>query len=117
MYHWEDDQEDFLVLSGEALLLVEGEERILEQWDLVHCPAKTNHVILGAGAGPCLVLAVGARVRLDRTELGWLPGRRGRAPPRTRGVERSNTPIRAIAYAAVPAAPPGAPYREGWLPE
>ena len=29
MYHWEADQEDFLVLSGEATLIVEGEERPL----------------------------------------------------------------------------------------
>jgi Cupin domain len=39
MYHWEADQEDFLVLSGEALLVVEGEERPLRQWDFFHCPA------------------------------------------------------------------------------
>src|SRR5918994_251071 len=32
MYHWEADQEDFLVLAGEALLIVEGEERPLRQW-------------------------------------------------------------------------------------
>jgi uncharacterized cupin superfamily protein len=51
MYHWEADQEDFLVLSGEALLIVEGEERPLKQWDFVHCPPRTNHVILGAGDG------------------------------------------------------------------
>ena len=38
MYHWEADQEDFLVLAGEALLVVEGEERPLRQWDFVHCP-------------------------------------------------------------------------------
>ena len=38
MYHWEADQEDFLVLAGEALLIVEGEERPLRQWDFVHCP-------------------------------------------------------------------------------
>ena len=25
MYHWEADQEDFLVLAGEALLIIEGE--------------------------------------------------------------------------------------------
>src|SRR5688500_16430387 len=49
MYHWEADQEDFLVLSGEALLIVEGEERPLRQWDFVHCPAGTKHVIVGAG--------------------------------------------------------------------
>ena len=50
MYHWEADQEDFLVVSGEGLLLVEGEERPLRQWDFVHCPAGTNHIIVGAGA-------------------------------------------------------------------
>ena len=52
MYHWEADQEDFLVLSGEALLLVEGEERPLRQWDFVHCPPETRHMIVGAGRGP-----------------------------------------------------------------
>src|SRR5437762_1387474 len=62
MYHWEADQEDFLVLSGEALLIVEGEERPLKQWDFVHCPPRTNDVILGAGDGPCVDVAVGARI-------------------------------------------------------
>jgi uncharacterized cupin superfamily protein len=61
MYHWEADQEDFLVLAGEALLIVEGEERPLRQWDFVHCPPGTKHVIVGAGDAPCVVLAVGAR--------------------------------------------------------
>ncbi len=42
MYHWEADQEDFLMLAGEAVLIVEGEERPLRQWDFVHCPAGTN---------------------------------------------------------------------------
>src|SRR5215218_3635767 len=61
MYHWEADQEDFLVISGEALLLVEGQERSLRQWDFVHCPPETKHVIVGAGDAPCAVLGVGAR--------------------------------------------------------
>jgi uncharacterized cupin superfamily protein len=61
MYHWEADQEDFLVLAGEALLLVEGQERPLRQWDFVHCPPRTNHIIVGAGDGPCTILAVGSR--------------------------------------------------------
>ena len=43
MYHWETEQEDFLVLSGEALLIVEGQERTLSQWDFVHCPPETRH--------------------------------------------------------------------------
>ena len=61
MYHGEDAQEDFLVLSGECLLLVEGQERLLEAWDFVHCPPWTEHIFVGAGDGPCVVLAVGAR--------------------------------------------------------
>jgi uncharacterized cupin superfamily protein len=62
MYHWEADQEGFFVLSGEALLIVEGEERPLKQWDYVHCPKGTNHVVVGAGSGPSAVLALGARI-------------------------------------------------------
>jgi len=61
MYHAEDAQEGFLVLFGEALLLVEGQERPLRTWDYVHCPPWTAHVIVGAGSAPCVVLAVGAR--------------------------------------------------------
>ncbi len=61
MYHGENAQEDFLVLYGECLLLIEGEERPLRQWDFVHCPAWTEHVFVGAGDGPCAVLMVGAR--------------------------------------------------------
>jgi uncharacterized cupin superfamily protein len=70
MYHWEADQEDFLVLSGEALAIVEGEERSLRQWDLLHCPAGTKHTVVGAGDGPCVVLAVGARVQSTGPEWG-----------------------------------------------
>jgi mannose-6-phosphate isomerase-like protein (cupin superfamily) len=61
MYHEEPGQEGFLVLRGECLLVVEGEERPLRTWDFVHCPPRTKHVILGAGESPALVLAVGAR--------------------------------------------------------
>jgi hypothetical protein len=61
MYHGEDEQEDFLVLSGECLLLVEGHERRLRAWDFVHCPAWTEHVFVGAGDGPCAILAIGGR--------------------------------------------------------
>src|SRR4029077_14627465 len=60
-YHAENDQEDFLVLSGECLLLIEGEERVLRAWDFVHCPPWTEHVFVGAGNGPCAILALGAR--------------------------------------------------------
>ena len=61
MYHWEADQEDFLVVVGEARLIVEGQERSLRKWDFVDCPAHTRHIIVGAGESPCVVLAVGAR--------------------------------------------------------
>ena len=61
MYHRESVQEDFLVLSGEGRLLVEGEERPLKAWDFIHCPPGTDHVFVGAGDGPCTLLAVGSR--------------------------------------------------------
>jgi uncharacterized cupin superfamily protein len=61
MYHRESNQEDFLVLGGECLLIVEGEERQLRAWDLVHCPPGTTHAFVGAGDGPCVILMVGAR--------------------------------------------------------
>jgi len=60
-YHWETEQEDFLVLSGEGLLIVEGQERKLRQWDFVHCPPETRHAFVGAGEGPCVILAVSSR--------------------------------------------------------
>jgi uncharacterized cupin superfamily protein len=61
MYHREDAQEDFLVLSGECIAIVDGQERSLTQWDLLHVPAGVDHAIVGAGTGTSVVLAVGAR--------------------------------------------------------
>ena len=61
-YHAESTQEDFLVLQGECLVLVEGQERTLKAWDFVHCPGGTEHVFVGAGSGPCVILMVGARL-------------------------------------------------------
>ena len=61
LYHSESQQEAFLVLSGECKLLVEGEERLLRAWDFFHCPPGTQHVFVGAGEGPCVVLMAGAR--------------------------------------------------------
>jgi uncharacterized cupin superfamily protein len=66
LYHEEDAQEDFLVLAGECVLVVNGEERPLRAWDFVHSPAGTEHVIVGAGAGPSVVLAVGTRSETER---------------------------------------------------
>jgi uncharacterized cupin superfamily protein len=61
LYHRENQQEDFLVLSGECLLLIEGEERRLGPWDFVHSPPWTEHIFLGAGDGPCVILMTGSR--------------------------------------------------------
>ena len=63
-YHSEPIQEDFLVLYGECIAILEGEERPLHQWDFLHCPAGVEHVFVGAGEGPCAVLMIGSR-RLD----------------------------------------------------
>jgi uncharacterized cupin superfamily protein len=60
-YHWETEQEDFLVLAGAGILVVEGEERPLKQWDFVHCPPKTKHAFVGAGDGPLVLLCASSR--------------------------------------------------------
>lgn len=113
-YHWEADQEDFLVLTGEALLIIEGEERPLRAWDLVHCPAGVRHVILGAGAGPCIVLAVGARDRSTGAEWGAYPV----DPAAVRhhaGVQQETTDP-AEAYEGLPRRKP-VTFDPDWLPE
>jgi uncharacterized cupin superfamily protein len=114
MYHWEADQEDFLVLSGEALLIVEGEERPLRQWDFVHCPPETKHVIVGAGDTSCLMLAVGARDRSTGPDWGGYTVDEA-AQRHGAGVEQDTTDP-TEAYARVPKREPTA-YREGWLPD
>ena len=114
MYHWEVDQEDFLVLAGEALLIIEGDERPLRQWDFVHCPAGTKHVIVGAGDRNCLVLAVGARDRSTGPDWGGYTVDEA-ALRHGAGVEEETTNPEE-AYARFPARQPSA-YREGWLPE
>lgn len=62
-YHSEPVQEDFLVLYGECIAIVDGEERPLRRWDYFHCPAGVPHVFVGAGEGPCAVLMIGSRRR------------------------------------------------------
>jgi uncharacterized cupin superfamily protein len=114
MYHWEVDQEDFLVLAGEALLIVEGEERSLRRWDFVHCPAGTKHTILGAGERPCLVLAVGARDRSTGPDWGGYTVDEA-ALRHGAGVEEETTD-QLQAYAKVPHRKPTR-YCEGWLPD
>jgi uncharacterized cupin superfamily protein len=115
MYHWEVDQEDFLVLAGEALLIIEGEERPLRQWDFVHCPPHASHVIIGAGSSPCVVLAVGARSeRSSGPDWGGYPVDEV-AQRHGAGVEKETNEGR-LAYASVPKREPTT-YRDGWLPD
>jgi uncharacterized cupin superfamily protein len=61
LYHREDDQEDFLVVSGECVAIVEGEERRLQAWDFLHCPPGTEHIFIGAGDAPCVIFMAGGR--------------------------------------------------------
>jgi uncharacterized cupin superfamily protein len=109
VYHGENEQEDFLVLAGDCLLLIEGEERTLKAWDFVHCPAWTEHVFVGAGDGPCAILAVGTRTKgvviYPESELAQRHGA---------GVEkRTSDPDQA--YAGFVKNMPVS-YRAGWLP-
>jgi uncharacterized cupin superfamily protein len=108
-YHAEDEQEDFLVLSGTCLLLVEGQERRLRQWDFVHCPAWTEHVFVGAGDGPCAVLAIGTRL----TDAVVYPDSELARSHRAGVAHETRDPDHA--YAGLPADDP-AGYRSGWLP-
>jgi uncharacterized cupin superfamily protein len=61
LYHRESVQEDFLVVLGECTVLIDGEEQSLKAWDFVHCPAGTDHIFVGAGAGPCVIVMAGSR--------------------------------------------------------
>jgi uncharacterized cupin superfamily protein len=102
-YHREVNQEDFLVLSGECIAIVEGEERHLKQWDFVHCPPWTEHGFVGAGDGPCVIFMTGARVGKDTVYV-----RNELAISRGVAVERE-TSVSAEAYAPFPKWKPGRP--------
>ena len=73
LYHAEENQEAFLILSGECALLVENEERRLRPWDFFHSPPWTEHGFAGAGEEPCVILMIGSRsgpgVRYPVSEL------------------------------------------------
>ena len=60
LYHSEPSQEDFHVLAGECLLLVEGGGP-LRAWDFVHCPPMTAHTFVATGEGPCVLVMTGSR--------------------------------------------------------
>ena len=117
MYHRENAQEGFLVLSGECLLIVEEQERRLKAWDLFQCPGDTHHMIIGAGDEPAIVVAVGARGRGVGGGVVYtvseLAARHGVS------VERETTSP-AEAYKKAHAGLPRSrwiEYQAGWLPE
>ena len=68
MYHWEADQEDFLVLFGEALLIIEGEKDHTVPWAIANAsfhrqrdnPGVTEIVEM-AGRGHALTIDSGWR--------------------------------------------------------
>jgi uncharacterized cupin superfamily protein len=103
MYHAENQQEDFLVLHGECLLLVEEEERRLRAWDFVHSPPGTRHVFVGAGDGPCAILMVGTR-KGEQEELFYPASEL--ALKHGAGVDEE-TPDPSVAYARFSRSEPG----------
>ena len=114
VYHWETEQEDFLVLSGEALLIVEGQERKLRRWDFVHCPPETRHVFVGAGDGPCVILAASSRQFQASGPWGYYTiDEAARRHGACSDVETQDT---AVAYSRFPPSHPTR-YRRGLLPD
>lgn len=108
LYHWEDDQEDFLVLHGECLAIVEEQERRLRTWDFLHCPGGTSHILVGAGDGPCVVFMAGGRAH--RRSGAYL--RSELALPHGASVETATADPK-VAYAPFPGWRPGPPSFDG----
>jgi uncharacterized cupin superfamily protein len=114
LYHWETDQEALLVVSGDAVLVVEGEERPLRTWDFVHLPPNTKHAVIGAGSGPCLVIAVGAREHSNEPDsLGFSVDE---VAKRHGASVVEDTMDGGVAYGPLPGREL-TEYRAGWLPE
>jgi uncharacterized cupin superfamily protein len=111
-YHRENAQEGFLVVAGECVVIVEDEERELKTWDFFHSPPQTEHIIVGAGDGPSVVVAVGARGL----------SRKGLVYPVSQAAQKHGVSVTkettkpAEAYADLPQSSRVA-YRDGWLPE
>jgi len=113
-YHWETEQEDFLVLAGEGILIVEGEERPLRQWDFVHCPPETRHAFVGAGAGPFVLLCASSRQFQKDGPWGYYCADETAA--RYNASSPEDTQEGDVAYARFPS-PQATRYRPGLLPE
>ena len=102
LYHREEAQEAALVLSGECLALVEGEERRLRKGDFLHLPPGTAHIVVGAGEGPCSLLMVGTRKDPERL---FYPAEEVAA--RHGAAAAEDTPDEEVAYAGSPDPVPG----------
>ena len=116
MYHRENGQEAFLVLSGECTLIVEGKERPLATWDFFYCAPGTEHIIVTTREQRAVVLAVGAR---GRGVGGGIVYRVSEPAARHGASVGCETTSSAEAYAEVRAGLPRSrwvEYREGWLP-
>jgi mannose-6-phosphate isomerase-like protein (cupin superfamily) len=114
IYDWETEQEDFLVLAGAGILIVEGEERPLRQWDFVHCPPETRHVVVGAGDGPCVILCASSRQFQKDGPWGFYCA--DEAADRYNASPPEDTQDVSAAYARFPS-PLATRYRPGLLPE
>jgi uncharacterized cupin superfamily protein len=112
MYHSEGSQEGFLVLAGEGIAIVEGQERPLKQWDYFHCPARTPHVLVGAGDAPFVYVAVGSRGPEKEGSLHYPVDET--AVRRGAGVTEATSEGR-VAYAGFEMK--SRPYLEGALPD
>jgi uncharacterized cupin superfamily protein len=113
-YHGETEQEDFLVLSGEAILIVEGEERRVRQWDFVHCPPETRHAFAGAGDRPCVLLCASSRQFQKDGPWGFYCADETAA--RYNASSPEDTQDSGVAYARVPPSRPTR-YPDGLLPD
>jgi uncharacterized cupin superfamily protein len=109
MYHREPNQEGFLIVAGECILFVEGEERRMRQWDYFHCPPDTDHVMVAIGDEPCVAVAVGSRASRDVVYPEFEPARS------YGGAVEKETADPEEAYAGIEFH--DAPYADGWLPE
>ena len=113
-YHWETEQEDFLVLHGEAMLIVEGQERPVKQWDFVHCPPETRHAFAGIGDSPCVLLCASSRQFQKDGPWGYYCADETAA--RYNAASPEDTQDDELAYAHFPPSHPTR-YPDGLLPD
>ena len=111
MYHWENDQEDFLVVAGEALLVIEGEERRSAR-GTSSMPGAHEARDRRRRGRPCVVVAVGSRAAPEDDWGGYSVDEAAQRPDAGHDQETSSADE---AYARFPRSYP-ARYGDGWLP-